>query len=430
MCHVLRKLGFSLEEKPVLGGDASMPESVTAATIHDAVDVLTGQLVADRRHFHQHPELGFQEHATAAYVAERLTRLSIEHQTGIAQTGVVGLIRGAHSGRCVLLRADMDALPLTEETGAEYASQNPGVHHACGHDGHTAMLLAAAEILQQRRDELHGTVKLVFQPAEEGPGGAKPMIEAGVMENPHVDACFGLHLSNDSPIGALVVQGGALQASADTFEITVTGTGGHGAAPHQTVDAVAAGAAIVSELQRIVSREVDPSDPAVITVGAFHAGSAPNIIPQHAELRGTIRTLDPNVQDFVHQRLHEVAEGVASAARAKADVRISRLYPVTVNDDEMANFARSIVEQMSGVEIVGQRRPIMGAEDMSFFLNAAPGCFIFVGSANHERGLDHPHHGPLFDFDEAALPIGVEVHCRLALAYLASSQESTQANGH
>jgi amidohydrolase len=400
-----------------------MSEAIAPASVRDAVVALTDQLVADRRHFHRHPELGFQERETAAYVADRLGRLGIEHQTGVAQTGVVGLIRGAHPGRCVLLRADMDALPLTEETGAEYASQSPGVHHACGHDGHTAMLLAAAEILSERRDQLHGAVKLVFQPAEEGPGGAKPMIEAGVMEDPHVDACFGLHLSNDNPLGTLVVQGGPLQASADTFEITVTGTGGHGAAPHQTVDAVAVGAAIVGELQRIVSRETDPRDPAVITVGAFHAGSAHNIIPQRAELRGTIRTLDPNVQDFVHRRMREVAEGIAAAARAKAAVRIARLYPVTVNDEGMANFARSVVEQVPGVQVV-RKRPIMGSEDMSFFLNAAPGCFIFVGSANHERGLDHPHHGPLFDFDEAALPIGVEVHCRLALAYLAAPQET------
>jgi amidohydrolase len=406
-----------------------MTESVASISVHDAVAALKDQLVADRRHFHQHPECGFQERETAAYVADRLTKLGIEHQTGVAQTGVVGLIRGTHPGRCVLLRADMDALPLTEETGAEYASQTPGVHHACGHDGHTAMLLAAAEILQQLRDQIHGTVKLVFQPAEEGPGGAKPMIEAGVMEDPQVDACFGLHLSNDNAIGTLVVQGGPLQASADTFEITVTGIGGHGASPHQTVDTVAVGAAIIGELQRIISREVDPRDPAVITVGAFHGGTAPNIIPQRAELRGTIRTLDPAVQEFVHRRMREVAEGIASAARATADVRISPLYPVTVNDESMADFARSIVEQVPNVRVVRQQRPIMGAEDMSFFLNAAPGCFIFVGSANHERGLDHPHHGPLFDFDEAALPIGVEVHCRLTLAYLAAPQDTAATDG-
>jgi amidohydrolase len=284
------------------------------------------------------------------------------------------------------------------------------------------MLLAAAEILNQHREQLHGTVKLIFQPAEEGPGGAKPMIEAGVMDNPRVDACFGLHLSNDNPLGTLAIQGGALQASADLFDITIQGDGGHAAMPHQTIDVVVVGAAIVSELQRIVSREVDPRDPAVITVGAFHAGTAPNIIPQRAELRGTIRTLAPEVQEFVHRRVREVAEGIASAARARAEVHLTRLYPATINDESMANFARSVVGNMPEVEIVTQR-PIMGAEDMSFFLNAAPGCFIFVGSANRERGLHHPHHSPLFDFDEAALSIGVEVHCRLALAYLAAPEE-------
>jgi amidohydrolase len=392
--------------------------SQTAVSIHDTVAALKDQLVADRRHFHRHPELGFQEQETAAYVAARLEKLGIEHRTGVAQTGVVGLIRGAQPGHCVLLRADMDALPLTEETGAEYASEHAGVHHACGHDGHTAILLAAAEILSRRRDELHGTVKLIFQPAEEGPGGAKPMIEAGVMEDPHVDACFGLHLSNDHPVGQLVVQGGPLQASADFFEITVRGVGGHGAAPHQTVDPVAVGAAIVGELQRIVSREIDPLDPAVITVGAFHAGTAHNVIAPRAELRGTIRSLDPKVQDFLHRRIQEIAEGVASAARATADVRITRLYPVTVNDEGMADFARGVAEQVVPPNQVIRERPIMGAEDMSFFLNAAPGCFIFVGSANAERRLNAPHHSPLFDFDEAALPIGAELLCRLALAYL------------
>lgn len=405
-----------------------MAVSQTDVPISDAVAALNDQLVADRRRFHRHPELGFQEGQTAAYVADRLDKLGIEHRTGVAQTGVVGLIRGAHPGRCVLLRADMDALPLTEETGAEYASEHPGVHHACGHDGHTAMLLAAAEILNRRRDDLHGTVKLVFQPAEEGPGGAKPMIEAGVMADPHVDACFGLHLSNDHPVGELVVQGGPLQASADTFEITVRGVGGHGASPHQTVDPVAVGAAIVGELQRIVSREIDPLDPAVITVGAFHAGTAHNIIAPRAELSGTIRALDPQVQDFLHERIREIAEGVAAAARAAADVTITRLYPVTINDQGMADFARGVAERVVPPERVISERPIMGAEDMSFFLNAAPGCYIFVGSANAERKLNAPHHSPLFDFDEAALPIGAELLCRLALAYLVAPQD-TSNNG-
>jgi amidohydrolase len=247
------------------------------------------------------------------------------------------------------------------------------------------------------------------------------------MEDPHVDACFGLHLSNDHPVGQLVVQGGPLQASADFFDIVVQGVGGHGAAPHQTVDPVAVGAAIVAELQRIVSREVDPLDPAVITVGAFHAGTAPNIIAQRAELHGTIRTLDPEVREFVHKRIQEVAEGVASAARAAADVTVTKLYPVTVNDMGMAAFARGVAEQVVAPEQVIQERPIMGAEDMSFFLNAAPGCFIFVGSANAERKLNAPHHSPLFDFDEAALPIGAELLSRLALAYLSESGDGAKA---
>jgi amidohydrolase len=392
-------------------------------TLRDAALALNEQVVADRRHFHRHPELGFEERETAAYVADRLRSLGVETQTGVAETGVVGLIRGSREGRTVLLRADMDALPLTEETGAEYSSQNPGVHHACGHDGHTAILLAVAEVLSRRRDDLGGTVKLAFQPAEEGPGGAKPMIEAGVMENPHVDACFGLHISTRHPTGIIVVQGGPIQASSDVFELTVQGVGGHGAAPHETVDAVAIGAAIVSELQRIVSREVDPLESAVVTVGAFHAGTRNNIIARRAELTGTIRALNPDVQTFMHQRIREIATQVAGAARATCDVTITRLYPVTINNQRMADFARRVAETIVPADHVRSARPIMGAEDMSFFLNAAPGCFAFLGASNRERGLAAPHHSPLFDFDEACLPTGVELLSALALTYLKEQPE-------
>jgi len=391
------------------------------ASLREEIQALNDQLIADRRHFHQHPELGFQEHETAAYVAERLRKLGIEPQTGVAQTGVVGLIHGRGPGRTVLLRADMDALPLSEETGASYASQREGVHHACGHDGHTAMLLAAAELLMRHRDEFDGTVKLVFQPAEEGPGGAAPMIAEGVMENPHVDACFGLHLANDYPVGVLFVRGGPVQASADDFEILVHGVGGHGSAPHQTVDAVAIGAAIVNELQRIVSREVDPLDQAVVSVGSFHGGMRHNIIAPRATLTGTIRTLNADTREFLHKRIREIAQGVAEASRAKADVKINSGYPVTVNDVQMAGFARTVAETVVAPDQVLEGRPIMGSEDMSYFLNAAPGCFIFVGSNNVARDLRHPHHSPLFDFDEASLPLGVELLTKLAMTYLQRS---------
>jgi amidohydrolase len=390
----------------------------TAASVRDATQALNAQLVADRRHFHRNPELGFKEHDTARYVAERLRALGVEHTTGIAGTGVVAVIEGKREGRVVLLRADMDALPLTEETGAEYASERPGAMHACGHDGHTAIMLAVAAVLTQRRDELQGTVKLVFQPAEEGPGGAKPMIEAGVMENPHVDACFGLHLSNTHPVGEIVVQGGPVQASADEFELTIEGVGGHGAAPHETVDPIAIGAAVVTELQRIVSREVDPLESAVVTVGSFHAGTKHNIIARKAELQGTIRALSPQTRELLHRRIREIATGVAAAGRATCDARINALYPVTVNNEAMASFARGVAQTIVAPEKVVPARPIMGSEDMSFFLNAAPGCFCFLGSANRERNLYHPHHSSLFDFDEACLPIGVELLSQLAITYL------------
>lgn len=388
------------------------------ASLRDEIRALNEQLVADRRHFHENPELGFEEHETAAYVAERLRSLGIETQTGIAKTGVVGLIHGRGPGRVVLLRADMDALPLNEETGASYASHREGVHHACGHDGHTAILLAVAEILMRHREEFNGVVKLAFQPAEEGPGGAEPMIAAGVMENPHVDACFGLHMDNDNPVGILTVQGGPVAASADEFEILVNGVGGHGSAPHQTIDAVAIGAAIVNELQRIISREVDALDQAVVSVGSFHAGTRNNIIAPRARLNGTIRTLNPKVREFLHKRIGEVARGVAQASRATADVNIHLGYPVTANDQGMADFARPIAQTVVEPDHVIGAKPMMGAEDMSYFLNTAPGCFVFLGSANAERNLHHPHHSPLFDFDEASLPLGVELLAKLAMTYL------------
>ncbi len=390
-------------------------------SVHDAAFALADQLVADRRHFHRHPELGLQEHETAAYVAARLRKLGIEHQTGIAKTGVVGLVKGAKPGHTILLRADMDALPLTEETGAEYASQRPGVMHACGHDGHTAILLGVAEVLSQRRNQFNGTVKLVFQPAEEGPGGAEAMIAAGVMEAPHVDVCFGLHLSNESPVGDIIVQGGPVQASADTFELVVQGVGGHGAMPQQTVDAVAIGAAIVNELQRIISREISPTDTAVVTIGSFHSGTASNIIAQRAVLQGTLRTLNPETRAFAHRRIREVATHVAQAARATCDITFDLGYPVTINNERMAAFVRAIAQSVVPPEHVYGMQPVMASEDMSFFLNAVPGCFAYLGSGNPARNLQHPHHSPQFDFDEACLPIGVELLSQIALTALSES---------
>jgi amidohydrolase len=400
----------------------STPSLDSIDSIHQLAVSLTQQVKADRRHLHRHPELGFLEHETAAYVAERLQKLGVETTTGVAQTGVVGLIRGTTAGECVLLRADMDALPLEEETGVAYASVRPGVMHACGHDGHTAILLNVAEVLMRQQDRLRGVVKLVFQPAEEGPGGAKPMIEAGVLSSPPVSACFGLHLSNNQSTGTLVVQGGPLQASADEFELLIEGVGGHGAAPHQTVDAVAIGAAVVGELQRIVSREIDPLEAAVITVGSFHSGTRHNIIAGRAELHGTIRALSPAVREFLQRRVVEVATQTAEAARATCTVRVSAMYPVTINDETMAVYARSIAERLVPPEKVIRAKPIMGAEDMSFFLNSVPGCYIFLGSANADRGLTHPHHSPLFDFDEDCLPLGVELLSQLALCYLSEGE--------
>ena len=388
------------------------------------VDEIVPGVIADRRHLHENPELGFEETQTAAFVAQRLEALGAEDiRTGIAKTGITALIRGTKpgSGKVVLLRADMDALPITEEVEAEYASKNPGVMHACGHDAHTAMLMGAARILQERRDQFSGTVKLLFQPSEEANGGgAKPMIEAGVLEDPYVDACFGQHLMSPIPTGIVGVTGGPLQASSDSFSVKVQGKGGHGAMPNMSIDPIMIATDIVSGLRAIVSRNVDPLDPVVVSVCTFHSGTAFNVIPDTAEFGGTVRTFSNENRDLAEQRIREIAEGVAAAHGATVTVEYKRGYPPTVNDPAMADLARESIAKVVGEENVGPLPPIMGAEDMSYFLEERPGCYFFTGSGNEEKGIVWPHHHPKFDVDEDALGIGVASLVQVAIDYLNS----------
>lgn len=361
-----------------------------------------------RRDFHRHPELGFREVRTAGIVAQELTTLGLEVQTGIAETGVIALLRGSRPGRVVLARADMDALPITEESGAEYASQTEGVMHACGHDGHTAILLTVARLLHAHRDDLAGAVKFVFQPAEEGMGGAVRMIEAGVLENPKVDLALALHLWNDQPIGWFGIPHGPALAGAEIFKIKVRGKGGHGAAPHHTVDPVLAASQMVVALQSIVSRNVEPLKAAVVSVCTIHAGEAFNVIPQEAELSGTIRTFEPEVHEKVLERFEIIVYGLAETMGCQAELELKQVAPAVINRADLANRWQTLARQMfPEADVDGGNYVSMGSEDMAFFLERVPGCFAFVGSANRAKGLDAGHHHPRFDFDEEALPRAV-----------------------
>jgi amidohydrolase len=377
------------------------------------------RLIELRRDFHRHPELAHQEHRTAGIVAERLKTLGLDEvRAGVGQTGVVGVLSGGRPGRTVMLRADMDALPLLEaDRGQAYQSVNQGAHHACGHDGHTAILLMTAELLVAGRRELPGTVTFVFQPAEERVGGAEGMLADGALE-PRPDACFGLHLWNDLEVGRVDARAGPVYASADAFVIMLNGHGGHAAMPHQAPDPVVASAELIVALQTLVSRDCPPLEPAVLTFGSIHGGTAPNIIPTRVELQGTLRVFEPALRERLLDRLREQVRCIASAFRVDADVRMTDSCPACINDANMSELVHGVAERVVGPRHVQSQTRTTGADDMSLFLDAVPGCYFFVGSANAERGLASPHHSPTFDFDERALDIGVQVLTSTALAFL------------
>ncbi|GAX39537.1 amidohydrolase [Tolypothrix sp. NIES-4075] len=396
-------------------------QSVNLSRVRLDIRSLQPQLVEWRRRLHQQPELGFQEKLTAEFVSHKLQEWGIEHETGIAQTGIVATIKGGKidSGKVLAIRADMDALPIQELNEVPYKSQHDGVMHACGHDGHTAIALGTAYYLQQHRQNFGGTVKIIFQPAEEGPGGAKPMIEAGVLKNPDVDAIIGLHLWNNLPLGTVGVRAGALMAAVECFKCTILGKGGHGAMPHQTIDSIVVAAQIVNALQTIVSRNVDPIDSAVVTVGELHAGTKLNIIPDTARMSGTIRYFKPDLKGFFQKRIEQIIAGVCQSHGASYDLEYWELYPPTINDAGMAEFVRSQAEQVIETPLgVVPECQTMGGEDMSYFLQAVPGCYFFLGSANPAKDLAYPHHHPRFDFDETALPMGVEIFVRCVEKFL------------
>lgn len=388
-------------------------------SVRAAIQTLQPQIVDWRRRLHQKPELGFQEFLTAEFVAQKLQAWGIAPETGIAKTGIVATIHGDRPGKVFAIRADMDALPIQELNTVPYKSQHDGIMHACGHDGHTAIALGTAYYLSQHRADFAGTVKIIFQPAEEGLGGAEPMVAAGVLKNPDVDAIIGLHLWNQLPLGTVGVRTGALMAAVECFDCVIQGKGGHGAIPQQTVDSVVVGAQVVNALQAIVARNVNPIDSAVVTVGEFHAGTAHNVIADSAKIGGTVRYFNPLYKGYFGKRMEQVIKGVCESQGATYDLHYWELYPPVINDGAIAGLVRSVAEEVveSAIGVVPECQT-MGGEDMSFFLQEVPGCYFFLGSANADKGLAYPHHHPRFDFDETALAMGVEIFVRCVEKYL------------
>ncbi len=379
-----------------------------------------------RRDFHVHPELGFHEFRTSGIVAKELEKLGLEVTKGVGKTGVVALIEGAKPGPTLLVRFDMDALPIVEETGAQYASQNPGVMHACGHDGHTAVGLTVARMLLNHRDQLAGTIKFCFQPSEEGfngedCGGNEMMMRDGVLESPHVDRTLALHVWNDRPVGWVGVGAGPVMAGAEQFTIKLTGRGGHGASPHLTIDPIAAAAQIITALQTIVSRNVAPLQSAVVSVTSLHSGTAFNVIPQQAEMLGTIRTFDPDVRTMVLERFGRIVRGVGETMGCEVQTEVIRVTPAVVNNDAIAQRVQETVRTvLPSADLDTSPYMTMGAEDMAFMQEKVPGCYFFVGSNNKERHLDYGHHHPKFDFDEEALPRAAALMAAAAIDVLAN----------
>lgn len=381
----------------------------------------TEELVQYRRFIHKHPELRYEEVGTADFVSKHLKSLGYTFQAGIAKTGIACLIDSGKPGKTLLVRADMDALPILEENKTDYTSVHNGVMHACGHDAHTSVLMGLASELKENPSAIvpKGRVLLVFQPAEEGGQGADRMIEEGILEKYDVSAALALHVWNHIPVGKVGVVDGPMMAAVDEFNITVQGISGHGAMPQHTVDPILVGSHIVAALQSIVSRNTDPLDSCVVTVGAFHAGHAFNVISETAELKGTIRTFTKEMFDKAPELFKRVVENTASAFGAKATIHYERTNAPTINHPEMADIVRKASEKILGPNSVTEEHAkTMGGEDFSAFLMKVPGCYFFVGSMNEEKGLIHPHHSSKFDIDETSLPIGLSVMKEAIRLYL------------
>jgi amidohydrolase len=375
-----------------------------------------------RRDFHRNPELGYHETRTAGIIARELNSFGLTVTTGVAGTGVVGLLEGKQPGPVVLLRFDMDALPVDEQTGLEYASQNPGVMHACGHDAHIAAGITAARLLKAHHKDINGQLKFVFQPAEEMLGGAERMIAEGVLRNPCPDYTLAMHVWNARPVGWLGIVPGAFMAGNDGFEIAVKGRGGHGAAPHEANDPVLAAAHIITSLQSIVSRNVSPLETAVVSVTCVHAGDAGNVIPQTAQILGTIRYFSSEIRELIWKNMQEIARGVASGMGCEAEVKLKGITPPVVNDPGIAKRLGALAAKAFPELIVDTQYKTMISEDMAFMQKEIPGCYILTGSSNLSKGLNAGHHHPLFDIDEAVLPIAASFMAAAAIELLNQSE--------
>jgi hippurate hydrolase len=384
--------------------------------LSSSIDNAMPDLVAIRHDLHAHPELGLEETRTSAFIARHLAELGYEVTTGLAKTGVVGTLRNGSGLRSIGIRADIDALPILEETGLGYASKTPGLMHACGHDGHTTMLLGAARALAERRN-FDGTIHLIFQPAEENFGGAKIMMDEGLFEKFPCDAVFALHNEPGLPFGQFALREGPIMAAVDEARITVHGRGGHGAEPQDTADPIVCGASIIMALQSIVSRNIHPMDPSVVTVGAFHAGSASNIIPERAEIVVGIRSFDPAVRDELERRIRMIAEAQAASFGMRATVDYLRSYDATINHKAETDFVRDLAVRCAGADkVIDLARPFMGSEDFAYMLQERPGTYFFLGSK--VSGEEKPLHHPAYNFNDDLLPVGAAFWTELAEAYL------------
>ncbi len=388
-------------------------------TLIDKVMAIEPWLIDIRREFHRHPELGMAEHWTSGKIAEILKELGIPHRGKIASTGIVGIIEGSKSGKTVALRADMDALPILEDTGLEYSSLNNGRMHACGHDAHITILLGAARILNSFKTELTGNIKLFFQPAEETIGGAKPMIEAGCMEDPHVDYVLGLHVTPYAEAGQIMIRSGKICAASDGLIINIEGKAAHAAYPEEGTDAIAIAAQVIVSLQTIISRNLSPLDAGVISLGMINGGSKENIIADRVRLSGTIRTLDPEIRAMVKERIRSLVSGVTAGLGGSGSVEFEEGYPPVINDDQLVKLIETnATALLGGKNVLFKERPSMGVEDFAYFCQAAPGAFYYLGCGNQERGIAAPGHSSKFQIDEACLKTGVLLQVVNALSLL------------
>jgi amidohydrolase len=382
--------------------------------IHELSEKYFSDMVRLRRTIHANPELAFEEYATSALVAETLERLGLDVKRGVAKTGVVASLHGKKKGNTVALRSDMDALPIQEATGLEFASKNPGKMHACGHDSHTAIGLGAAMILSELKDELLGEVRFLFQPSEEKvPGGAPYMIEEGALDG--VSKIFGLHVLSQADAGTVGFCPGKMMASADEIYITIKGKAGHGARPHHTIDPIVVSAEVILALQTLVSRNLDPFAHGVITIGSIHAGFAPNIIPPEVKLMGTMRAMSPEWRRFAHERIHEIVNGICYSARAEAEVRIEIGYPILINDEHETEFAANAAKELFGEDRVFEAERLMGGEDFAYYLEKVPGTYYRLGIRNEAQGIDADIHNDHFTIDESAMKAGAAMQAYLAI---------------